>query len=381
MNRVCPFFVWIAVWVSWTLAADQPSLRQVSGDMIISVATSWSGEWGIMHGPNVSRNRKLILKHFNGIQPAVYATWGGFWPQEAPVDAASFRFWTEPLASQAVWAKQHGLHVLHHGILAPNYYFPEWWKTSDYPPEEMELILKRYVEAVVSVPNVDAWNMFNEMFLGDGRYFPDGPGDWDNRWVGLGMEPDASGLTGDAKVNPEHPRFIRLALEHAGSLTDGVLELREGTTFQNPRKLDAMVQLVLHLKNKGVHLDAVGLQGHLDAGEEIDLKRFRRNVERFRQAGVDVYITELDVGLPKGVDPSTVDWSEVGPRQAEAYSQIVRAAREASVSLISVWGLMDTEDGGWRSGERALLLDPDGGTKPAYHAVRKALETDGSSDR
>ncbi len=350
-----------------------PTLRQVSQGTPIGTSTSLDGENGIIKGPNVASIRKLVLEHFNCIQPAVYPAWGGFWPPQKPAKVEDYSFWTEPLWSQAEWAKSHGLFVLHHGLLAPNYYFPAWWKETQYSAAELEFILEKYIRSVVATKNVDAWNLFNELLLGDGSYLPDGNGDWDNKWLGIGFEDDASGLTGAAQVNKTHPRFIRLALEYAAAHTDGKLELREGTTFQNPRKLDALYQLVLHIKNSNTPLHAVGIQAHLDYNGDYDFEAFKSNVKKFQQADVEFYITELDVGLPQGENPQTADWEKIEPLQADLYYRFIKAAREAEVSFISVWGISDALPGGWRGGERALLFNQNFVRKPSYHAVLQAL--------
>ena len=362
------------------LQGQEPTtLKQAAGTTHIGTSTGFNGTNGIINGPHVESNRKLILEHFNCIQPAVYPAWGGYWPTEQPAAVEHYSFWTEPLSSQAEWAEQNDLYVIHHGILSPNYYFPKWWSKTNYSSEELEQILKKYVQAVVSVPHVDTWNMFNELFLGDGSYFRDGNDEWDNKWMGIGMEPDASGLTGHAQVNKQHPRFIRIALEHAARFTRGKLELREGTTFQNPRKLDALYQLVLHIKNSGTPLHAIGIQGHLDYDGTYDFDAFQSQVKSFQDAGVEFYVTELDVGLPKNENPETADWEKIKPLQEQVYYEFIKAARQAGVTLISVWGMTDAPEGGWRGGERALLFSKDYSKKPTYESVLKALIETGKS--
>lgn len=349
------------------------TLKDVAGEMVISVATSWEGDRGIIKGPNVEQVRQTILKHFNGIQPAVYPAWGGFWPTQKPAAVEDSTFWVEPLSAQVEWAKARDLHVMHHVLLAPNYYFPDWWRETHYTAPELEIILKKYIRTAVSVKGVDAWNVANELFLGDGSYFNRGSGEWDIKWLDMGMEPDASGLTGEEKVNDEHPRFVRIALEHAAAHTDGKLEIRGGTTFRDPRKLDALYQLALHLRNLGTPLHAVGIQGHLDYNGDYDFEAFKENVAKFRKAGLEFYITELDVGLPEGEDPESVDWKTVEALQAGMYFHLVQAAREAGVSLISVWGLTDEAGSGWRGGQRALLFDNHFAPKATYDAFQKGL--------
>jgi GH35 family endo-1,4-beta-xylanase len=111
----------------------------------------------------------------------------------------------------------------------------------------------------------------------------------------------------------------------------------------------------------------------LDYNGTYDFEAFKSTVAKFQKAGVVFYITELDVGLPKGEIPGAADWETIEPLQAEMFYQIIKAAREAGVSLISVWGITDALEGGWRGGERALLFDKNFKPKPSFEAVLRAL--------
>lgn len=197
----------------------------------------------------------------------------------------------------------------------------------------------------------------------------------------IGEESDASGLTGDAKINDSHPLFIRKTFETASQNTNAKLEIRDYDIAFGGTKADAMYQLVKHLKNSGITIDAVGFQCHLDYNAVYDYSLLKSNVERFINLGVDVYITELDVGLPWGFDPSQMspsEWDAFAEKQKNIYYNLTKTARESNVKLISTWGFRDGSMGSWRENHRAWLLNEDYSRKEAYYGYLKALyETKG----
>jgi endo-1,4-beta-xylanase len=56
-----------------------------------------------------------------------------------------------------------------------------------------------------------------------------------------------------------------------------------------------LLKLVADLKNAGVRLDVVGLQGHLQPQYPHDPARFSDFLHTLANLGVDIYITEFDV--------------------------------------------------------------------------------------
>ena len=70
-------------------------------------------------------------------------------------------------------------------------------------------------------------------------------------------------VKGKARINEKHPVVFRKALKYA-SMASGKLEIRECRVEEINRKSDALYQLIKHLLNSGVRVDAVGFQAHLD---------------------------------------------------------------------------------------------------------------------
>jgi endo-1,4-beta-xylanase len=126
-------------------------------------------------------------------------------------------------------------------------------------------------------------------------------------------------------------------------------------------KSDAIYDMVADFLARGVPIDCVGFQSHLDSNS--DLSSYQANLQRFSDLGVDVEITELDVGGSGGA-------------QAEVYRQVTEACMNVErCAGITTWGITDLHS--WRGDETPLLLDRDYQKKEAYYAVLEALNGGG----
>jgi endo-1,4-beta-xylanase len=101
------------------------------------------------------------------------------------------------------------------------------------------------------------------------------------------------------------------------------------------------------------------------------------NIGRFTALGVQVHITEMDVSLPLDADGNAR--SADLQLQADVYSKIASAClAHAGCTAIQTWGFTDKYS--WIGSHSkhtqgaALLFDRDYRPKPAYEALRKALE-------
>ena len=156
-------------------------------------------------------------------------------------------------------------------------------------------------------------------------------------------------------------------------MASGKLEIRESHVEEINRKSDALYQLIKHLLNSGVRVDAVGLQCHLNVNRSYDWENVKKNIQRFKDLGVEVYITELDVSMGwewKKGGPFPKDYEKL---QAERYYGMVKAAREAGMHRIDFWGLSEAYNKHWLAGQNARLVDEQFQPRPIYQAVLKAL--------
>ncbi|WP_182904205.1 endo-1,4-beta-xylanase [Microbispora sp. H10830] len=126
-------------------------------------------------------------------------------------------------------------------------------------------------------------------------------------------------------------------------------------------KTQGVYNMVKDFKARGVPIDCVGLQSHFGNPPS----NYQQNIAQFAALGVDVQITELDVGGS-------------GSTQADAYRRVTQACMAVPrCTGITVWGITDKYS--WRSGDTPLLFDGNYNKKQAYTAVLDALNGGTSS--
>lgn len=267
------------------------------------------------------------------------------------------------------WLYEREMLPIHHMLFGPNQYDLD--RAIATPASELEQVLKDRIRGIMESNDngskAHVWNLVNEVFQwswNSGSYW----GESDCVWVKLGMEQDLSGLTGDNKVNDTHPKFIGMAYKYASQLTDGKLELRDNTIEFSSKKSLAFYQLVKHLLNSQVPLDAIGMQCHFKLTEEFKEQELRAEIRKYRNLGLEVYFTEVD--FQRDGQEWSDEWARV---QKDQYQKLIKVALEEGVSQVHFWGLHDTEDAGWLTDQNPLLFDEHLNPKPAYYGVQQAL--------
>ena len=378
----CGLFLGIAVLTCFAAgeAPFDPSkgLKDYAGKTTIGSKSDPIGwEDSVIAGEHVEKCAELLLRNCSGLQVQVYAGYQGSWPEAAPETIEKMTFKTEGLSAVVNWGRDHQMKTLHHMMIGPNMYFPHWFWKNNYTAAELDQLLKRYITTFMTAnenkSKMDGWNIFNEMLIHTGGYNKDGSERLDCVWMRMGFEADQSGLTGKAKINEQHPVVIRKALQYA-SMAFGKLEIRDNNVEEINRKSDALYQLIKHLLNSGVRIDAVGFQGHIGVKFTYDWDSVKRNIKRFKDLGLEVYITELDVSMGpewKIGDPVPADFEKL---QADRFYGMVKAAREAGVHRIDFWGLSQAVNQHWLFGQKVCLFDEQFQPRPVlYQAVLKAL--------
>tara|TARA_S200000501_G_scaffold59475_1_gene49834 strand:- start:155 stop:1348 length:1194 start_codon:yes stop_codon:yes gene_type:complete len=366
-------------------------LKDYSDKTIITSQVRSEGNKAILRGTESKKNREFVLLNYNGIQMSVYPAWDfGFWPKQKPNSIEDFEFNVDGLSELVSWGIENNMYMIHHCLFFPNKYFPNWFWESNYNSSELDQILNTYIEKVLITnkngDKIDALNVINEIFDKNGNYRPSGHGNEDVKWMDIGYEDDNSGLSGKQKINDKHPIFIRKVLEKTRSLSDAKLEIRDYNIAFGGKKADGIYQLIKHLKNSNVPIDAIGFQCHLNTNINYNYDNFFDNIKRFKQIGVDVYITELDVGMnlwggdgrPRrkvsDVIKNDSDWDNYFEKQNKIYYNVIKTSREAGVKLISDWGFRDDVPyGNWRKDQKAWMVNKDYTKKQAYYEVLRAL--------
>jgi endo-1,4-beta-xylanase len=134
-------------------------------------------------------------------------------------------------------------------------------------------------------------------------------------------------------------------------------------------KSDAVYAMVKDFKARGVPIDCVGFQSHLELGGVP--QDFVENLERFTALGVDVRITELDIRM--ATPASDADLA----RQADDYRTVFAdCVAVVGCQGVTIWGVSDKYS--WvpttfPGQGAALVWDDEFRPKPAFDAIAGAL--------
>jgi endo-1,4-beta-xylanase len=240
---------------------------------------------------------------------------------------------------------------------------PTWLTARAQPPNqlapaELAEILHKHIQTVVShyAGRVYAWDVVNEAFNDDGTMR-------ETIWYDM----PGIGFAGQGT------RYIEQALHWARAADKHAkLFYNDYDSERINPKSDAIYAMAADFKKRGVPLDGIGFQVHVDLAFDnpATLASFRQNLKRFAALGLEIQFTEIDVRLKDSSPNSLTD-------QAQLYSEITKACLELSAcKAIQTWGFTDKHSwipGFYHGTGWALLWDADYQKKPAYTAIMNAL--------
>jgi len=131
-------------------------------------------------------------------------------------------------------------------------------------------------------------------------------------------------------------------------------------------KSNYVYTLVSGLKSRGVPINGVGLQSHFT--NTVDTANIARNMSRIEALGLNVSITELDIGI------ASTSQANLDAQKAAYKAYMTLCLRHPGCKTFITWGLNDA--GSWRGAAVAPLLFTGTTTitpKPAYFGVQEAL--------
>lgn len=190
--------------------------------------------------------------------------------------------------------------------------------------------------------------------------------------------------------------FLVTAFQTARARDPDALLIYNDYNDHHPAKRKKVIELLTELKQRGAPVDAYGMQGHFELGEEM-VPQLRETFDALRKLGIKVVVSELDID----VVPRSRWWAdngkhrdelsrfdpykdglpaEIARKQAEQYAVLFRLFVEASdiIERVSFWNLHDGEswlnDFPWHRVNHPLLFDRQRRPKPAFDAVYDALK-------
>jgi GH35 family endo-1,4-beta-xylanase len=345
---------------------EGPGLKDIKSTMLIGGCIG-----GTKNYFNNAAAKAQVLKDCNVVTVTCYPGWGRWDEVKHHV------YHVDEFTKNAQEMKKQHMNVTAHMLLGWDQYFPEWYKTGDFPADTLDAIMKSWLKGIIQYKGndtlVDTWNIVNEAISWDGKggYWPrNNPNHNDAcEMQNMGFEADASGLTGKDFVNAQHPVYIRKSFEYARTLTKKKLELRDsGMEFpNNGPKFTAFYQLAKHLKNMNAPVDAIGFQTHIDLEYNYDWEAYTNNIKRYVKLGYEVNIPEVDIG------DVAKSWSEYKAElQKLQYYKLVTAAIRGGASQMQTWGFIDDNED-WRKGMSAFPYTNQFEAKPSYYGIKEAL--------
>lgn len=251
------------------------------------------------------------------------------------------------------WAQENGLkmrgHVLVWHAQTPEWFFREGFQNSGalVSADEMKLRMESYIRQVLEFCNshypglIYAWDVVNEAFN------------------------DGSGTIRDCnwtKILGED--YIRLGFEYARKYADEntLLFYNDFNCYESSKRM-GIINKVKELKELEL-IDGVGMQSHVKT-DYPSMEAYLRTLEQFSKLGVEVQITELDVGCSAGDAGllTQANYYELLFKMISAYEK----NGTSNLTSVTFWGVSDSMS--WRSEDRPLLFDRFLNPKDAYYRV------------
>ncbi len=303
---------------------------------------------------------KLILKQFNSMTPENAMKMGPIHPTESEY------FWTHA-DSIVAFAQRNNLMMRGHTLCWHNQ-TPNWLFTdANGNPASKEILLQRLKEHITSVVTrykgkVYAWDVVNEAIS-------DKPDEYlrNSEWLKICGE-----------------EYIAKAFQYAHEADPNALLFYNDYNEINPIKREKIFKLVKGLKDAGVPIHGVGLQGHWALNEPSRLQ-LDSTLTRFSELGLKIQITELDISVypkehnareRKAEDYNSTFTKEKEAKQIEVYKMCFELFKKHknAISGVTFWNISDRHS--WLDNfpvrgrkDYPLLFDKDLKPKKAYWAV------------
>jgi endo-1,4-beta-xylanase len=212
--------------------------------------------------------------------------------------------------------------------------------------EHVSTLVGRYADSV------DAWVVVNEAIWG-----PDDTGE------------DEAMFAETAWLDVLGQEHIERAFEVADATDpDAELIYNETGAEQLGPKSDFLYDMVSDFVERGVPIDTVGLQFHIDAANPPDMASVAANMQRFADLGLNVRVTELDVTI----DGDSEEQLEL---QAGLYADVVNACLDSDACVgTTVFGFSDRYSWDELGEALPLMFTEAYEPKPAFFSVQEALD-------
>lgn len=266
----------------------------------------------------------------------------------------------EGMDEVVTFAEKHNMAIeAHHYLWGEEKWLPEWLKTGKYSKQELFKISDDHIMTVGQrySGRIAQWTVVNEAFTRKQHLF--GLNDWWADNTGGSYEYIDRAFHTARKADPKSQLLLNDFDNEALNTTSNM-----------------MYDYVKDALKRGVPIDGIGMQMHIDGTHPPIKDEVVANMKRFGGLGIDVYVTEFDVNM----DNVKTNGGDKDRIQENIYYEMMRACIESKVcKQFSFLGITDAET--WYNhiglkDPRPLMFDRQYQPKPAFWGVRTALEQD-----
>lgn len=305
--------------------------------------------------------QQLVAEQYGILVPESELKWVALRPDEQTFDFA-------PADALFAFAAKHHMRMRGHTLVWHNS-VPDWLRENADHLNVRQLLVQ-HIETVMRRyrGRVQSWDVVNEAILPADEQ----PGDLRKSFWYQAVGPDYIELA---------YRAARKADPHAKLCYNdyGV----EYDSDEDTARRATILALLRRLRERGVPLDAVGIQSHIKAGSPYTIgKGLTDYMEAIRSLGLEIYLTEMDV------NEDDLPYSDMQHRDqtvAETYRQFLDVAlANPAVKLMLTWGVSDRRT--WLNDgpthhrkrpdrpQRSLPFDPQYRPTPAFFAIRNSFD-------
>lgn len=336
---------------------EEPSLKDAFGDkFLVGVAINEYQSSG-----RDTASVKIIKKHFNSIVAENCMKCANIHPEE---DRYNFE-----QADQFVkFGQENNMAIIGHCLIWHSQLAP-WFcvdqKGNNVSAEVLKQRMKDHITTIVTryKGKIKGWDVVNEAIEDDGSYRKT------KFYEILGEE------------------YVPLAFQYAHEADPDAELYYNDYGMHWPGRRDGIVKLIKSLKEKGLRVDAVGMQGHMGM-DYPTVEEFEKSMLAFAETGVKVMITEWEMSALPTVHETanisdTVAFSKAMNPYPEALPDSVSAVWNARmkaffnlflkhadiVERVTAWGVSDGDS--WKNNfpvrgrkEYPLLFDRNYEMKP-----------------
>lgn len=255
------------------------------------------------------------------------------------------------------FAAKHNMPVqAHHYVWGEEKWLPDWLKKGNYNKQQLLDILHDHIGTVGGryKGKIKEWTVVNEAFTRGEHYYD--LRDWWGDHVGDQSYIDQSFIWA-RQADPSSKLILNDFNNEAINTTS-----------------DAMYTYIKDALSRGIPIDGIGMQMHIDGTHPPTKDEVKTNMKRFVDLGIGVYVTEFDVNM-NDVKADTAQKDQI---EGDIYYEMMRACIETKgCNSFAYLGITDKET--WYNyfglkEPRPLMFDRTYQAKPAFWRTRDALQ-------